>query len=128
MELVPPALLKPNSTNARTHSERQIRQIAASIEKFGFLVPIIIDEDNKIAAGHGRWQASTALGLSLVPIIRARFLILAAQNNVSDARMEYLIRDRLSWLRFLGFDLGAATPDANTIRLFPGEADRGWCA
>lgn len=47
-----------------------------------------------------------------------KVLILAAQNNVSDARMEYLIRDRLSWLRFLGFDLGAATPDANTIRQF----------
>jgi IS5 family transposase len=47
-----------------------------------------------------------------------KVLILAAQNNVSDARMEYLIRDRLNWLRFLGFDLGIATPDANTIRLF----------
>jgi Transposase domain (DUF772) len=47
-----------------------------------------------------------------------KVLIMAAQNNVSDARMEYLIRDRLSWLRFLGFDLGAPTPDANTIRLF----------
>jgi transposase len=47
-----------------------------------------------------------------------KVLILAAQNNVADARMEYLIRDRLSWLRFLGFDLGAATPDANTIRMF----------
>ena len=45
-------------------------------------------------------------------------LILAAQHTVSDARMEFLIRDRLSWLRFLGFDLGAPTPDANTIRLF----------
>jgi IS5 family transposase len=47
-----------------------------------------------------------------------KVLILAAQNTVSDARMEFLIRDRLSWLRFLGFDLGAPTPDANTIRLF----------
>jgi len=47
-----------------------------------------------------------------------KVLILAAQNNVSDARMEFLVRDRLSWLRFLGFDLGAPTPDANTIRLF----------
>ncbi|WP_202951372.1 transposase, partial [Sphingobium bisphenolivorans] len=47
-----------------------------------------------------------------------KVLVLAAQNNVADARMEYLIRDRLSWLRFLGFDLGAPTPDANTIRLF----------
>jgi len=52
------------------------------------------------------------------PVAMLKALILAAQNNVSDARMEYLIRDRLSWLRFLGFDLGAPTPDANTIRLF----------
>jgi IS5 family transposase len=43
---------------------------------------------------------------------------LAAQNNVSDTRMEWLIPGRLSWLRFLGFDLGVATPDANTIRTF----------
>jgi transposase len=52
------------------------------------------------------------------PVAMFKVLILAAQNNLSDARMEYLIRDRLSWLRFLGFDLGAPTPDANTIRLF----------
>jgi IS5 family transposase len=52
------------------------------------------------------------------PVVMLKVLILAAQNNVADARMEYLIRDRLSWLRFLGFDLGAPTPDANTIRLF----------
>lgn len=52
------------------------------------------------------------------PVAMLKVLLLAAQNNVSDARMEYLIRDRLSWLRFLGFDLGVATPDANTIRLF----------
>jgi transposase, IS5 family len=45
-------------------------------------------------------------------------LILAAQNNVSDARMEFLIRDRLSWMRFLGFELGWPTPDENTIRHF----------
>ena len=47
-----------------------------------------------------------------------KVLILAAQNTVSEARMEFLIRDRLSWLRFLGFDLGAPTPDENRIRLF----------
>jgi IS5 family transposase len=52
------------------------------------------------------------------PVAMFKVLILAAQNTVSDARMEFLIRDRLSWLRFLGFDLGAATPDENTIRLF----------
>jgi transposase len=52
------------------------------------------------------------------PVAMLKVLVLAAQNDVGDARMEYLIRDRLSWLRFLGFDLGAPTPDANTIRLF----------
>lgn len=52
------------------------------------------------------------------PVAMLKILILAAQNNVADARMEYLIRDRLSWMRFLGLDLGAPTPDANTIRLF----------
>ena len=52
------------------------------------------------------------------PVAMFKVLILAAQNTVSDARTEFLIRDRLSWLRFLGFDLGAVTPDENTIRLF----------
>ena len=47
-----------------------------------------------------------------------KVLILQAQHNLSDARMEFMIRDRLSWIRFLGFDLGGPTPDENTIRLF----------
>ncbi len=45
-------------------------------------------------------------------------LILQAQHNLSDARMEFMIRDRLSWVRFLGFDLGEPTPEKNTIRHF----------
>src|SRR5215204_5093489 len=52
------------------------------------------------------------------PVAMFKALILAAQNNVSDAGMEFLIRDRLSWMRFLGFELGRPTPDENTIRLF----------
>ena len=47
-----------------------------------------------------------------------KVLILAARHTVSDERMEFLIRDRLSWLRFLGFDLGAPMPDRNTIWSF----------
>jgi hypothetical protein len=47
-----------------------------------------------------------------------KVLILAAQLNVSNERMEFLIGDRLSWLRFLGFDLGRPMPDENTIRSF----------
>ena len=52
------------------------------------------------------------------PVAMFKALILQAQHNLSDARMEYMIRDRLSWMRFLGFDLGAPRPDENTIRHF----------
>src|SRR5512135_1420047 len=52
------------------------------------------------------------------PVTMFQGLILAAQNTVSDARMEFWIRDRLSWMRFLEFELGQPTPDENTIRSF----------
>jgi len=52
------------------------------------------------------------------PVSMFKALILQAQHNLSDARMEFMIRDRLSWMRFLDFDLGDPTPDENTIRLF----------
>ena len=52
------------------------------------------------------------------PVTMFKVLILAARHTVSDERMEFLIRDQLSWLRFLGFDLGVPTPDRNTIWTF----------
>jgi IS5 family transposase len=52
------------------------------------------------------------------PVSMFKVLILQAQHNLSDAKMEFMIRDRLSWMRFLGFELGGATPDENTIRHF----------
>ena len=52
------------------------------------------------------------------PVSMFKALILQAQHNLSDAKMEFMIRDRLSWLRFLDFDLGGPTPDENTIRHF----------
>jgi transposase len=52
------------------------------------------------------------------PVAMFKVLILAAQNTVRDEHMEFLIRKRLSWLRFLSFGLNDRTPDENTIRLF----------
>ena len=52
------------------------------------------------------------------PVSMFKVLIVQAQHNLSDKRMEFMIRDRLSWMRFLNFDLGGPTPDENTIRLF----------
>lgn len=52
------------------------------------------------------------------PVSMFKVLIVQTQHNLSDAKMEFMIRDRLSWMRFFGFDLGGAMPDENTIRHF----------
>ena len=52
------------------------------------------------------------------PVTMFKVLVLASMHNLSDERMEFLIRDRLSWLRFLGFEIGEPTPDQKTIWLF----------
>lgn len=62
--------LRPNPRNARTHSRTQIAQIVASIREFGFCNPILIDEKDRIIAGHGRLEAAGELGMTLVPVIR----------------------------------------------------------
>jgi len=66
--------LIPYINNSRTHSEDQVNQIAASIKEFGFLNPVIIDEDNGLIAGHGRVMAAKKLGLEQVPFVRAEGL------------------------------------------------------
>ena len=62
--------LKPYPRNARTHSPKQIQQIAASIREFGFTVPVLIDADGMILAGHARIEAAKLLDLKQVPTIR----------------------------------------------------------
>jgi ParB-like chromosome segregation protein Spo0J len=65
-----PADLSPSARNPRTHSKKQIRQIAASIEAFGFTNPILLDDADRIIAGHGRVAAAKLLGVATVPTIR----------------------------------------------------------
>ncbi len=82
--------LIPYIRNARTHSESQIAQIAASIKEFGFLSPILIAEDNTILAGHGRLAAAQKLGLKQVPCVKENYL-------TETQRRAYIIADnRLS--------------------------------
>lgn len=61
--------LRPYARNARTHSKKQVRQIAASIERFGFTNPVLISDDGEIIAGHGRVEAAKLLGWKAVPTI-----------------------------------------------------------
>lgn len=74
VEMKAPSALRPYARNARTHSKKQLRQIADSIERFGFTNPVLISDDNEIVAGHGRVEAAKLLGLERVPTIRLSHL------------------------------------------------------
>ncbi|MDB5679336.1 DNA methyltransferase [Sphingomonas bacterium] len=63
------ATLRPYAANARTHSRKQIKQIAASIERFGFTNPVLVSDDGEIIAGHGRVEAAKLLGIKRVPTL-----------------------------------------------------------
>ena len=66
--------LIPYARNSRTHSDAQIAQIAASIKEFGFVNPVLIDDQDGIIAGHGRVMAARKLGIDEVPCIRLSHL------------------------------------------------------
>ena len=66
----PIAELKAHPGNPRTHSKKQIRQIARSVEQFGFTNPILLDQEDRVLAGHGRLAAARLLGMPQVPTIR----------------------------------------------------------
>src|SRR6202049_4225849 len=66
--------LRPYPKNARTHSKRQILQIADAIRRFGFCNPVLIDDKMQIIAGHGRVEAAKLLGMDTVPTCRLSHL------------------------------------------------------
>jgi hypothetical protein len=75
--------IKPDPANPRRHSKKQIRQIAHSITVFGFNVPILIDRDNNVIAGHGRLEACRELGWSRVPTLCLDHLTVAQAREDS---------------------------------------------
>ncbi|WP_247807802.1 MULTISPECIES: DNA methyltransferase [unclassified Bradyrhizobium] len=68
VRLLPPQSLKQAKKNARTHSKKQITQVADSIRQFGCIAPIVADEDGRIICGHARCEAAKQLGLKVVPV------------------------------------------------------------
>ena len=73
-EQTPIEQLQPYKNNARLHSDEQVDQIAQSIEEFGFLNPVLVDDQNTILAGHGRVMGAKKLGLDTVPTIQIKHL------------------------------------------------------
>ena len=92
LEVVPLARLSAFKRNARTHSSKQVRQIAESVKRFGFIVPVLINAENQIVAGHGRVQAAKLLGLAEVPVLRVSHLSPVEQRAfvIADNRLAEL--------------------------------------
>lgn len=114
-ELRPIDSLKPYPRNARTHSEEQVAQIAASIKEFGWTTPVLVDGENGVIAGHGRLLAARKLGMAEVPVIelgrltaaQKRAYILADNRIAESAGWDAeLLAVELDELRDMQFDLG----------------------
>jgi DNA modification methylase len=114
VEYRPAAALIPYAKNARTHSDAQVAQIAASIREFGWTNPVLVDGENGIIAGHGRLLAARKLGMSTVPAIELSGLSEAQKRAyiVADNKMALnagwdneLLGLELGDLASLGFDL-----------------------
>ena len=111
---LPLADLVAYERNARTHSPEQIRQLCRSIEEFGFTNPVLVDEHNRVIAGHGRMEAAAALGLDEVPCIvvdglsdeQRRALILADNKLALNAGWDMdLLVSELAELKLAGLDM-----------------------
>ncbi|MCG7934270.1 MAG: site-specific DNA-methyltransferase [Candidatus Thiodiazotropha taylori] len=91
IKYVKPGSLNPYVGNSRAHSKQQIQQIAKSIQAFGFINPILVDDEGGVIAGHGRLLASQKLGLVEVPVISIKHLTeskkrayILADNKLAD--------------------------------------------
>ena len=106
--------LIPSARNARTHSEAQVAQIAASIREFGFTNPVLVDGERGVIAGHGRLLAARKLGMETVPTIELSHLTAAQRRAyaLADNRLalsagwdDEMLRLELGELQAEGFDL-----------------------
>jgi DNA modification methylase len=114
VERRPIAKLTPYAKNARTHSDKQVDQIAASIREFGFTVPVLIDPKGEIIAGHGRVMAAERLGLLDLPVMVAKGWSAAQKRAyvIADNKLalnagwdEEILADELRALGGEGYDL-----------------------
>lgn len=92
LEYIALADLVPHDRNARTHSKKQLKQIADSITRFGFTNPVLVDGHNSVVAGHGRIEAARLLGMTNVPVLRFEHMTEAEKRAyvIADNRLAEL--------------------------------------
>lgn len=124
IEQWPTAKLLPYARNARTHSDEQVAQIAASIAEFGFTNPILAGSDGVIVAGHGRLAAAHKLGLEVVPVVvldhlsptQRRALVIADNRIAENAGWDdAMLRIEMAALQDDDFDLSLTGFDADAL-------------
>jgi len=138
IEKRPIEALLPYARNARTHSDAQVAQIAASMVEFGWTNPVLVDGVNGIIAGHGRVMAARKLGLEMIPVIelahlsetQKRAYILADNKIALNAGWdEEMLRVELDALREADFNLDITGFDADELKaFFDGEPEAEGCA
>lgn len=102
---IAPDKLTPHPKNSRKHSPAQIEQLKASLQEFGFMRPIVVDEDKTILAGHGIHAAALELGLKQIDVV-------VRKDLTDEQKRAYLIADnRLSEMSRWDHDLVAAELD-----------------
>lgn len=111
---VPIGELIPYERNAKQHDERQVKNLMKSITDFGFTQPLVIDKDNVIVIGHGRYEAAKRLGLPEVPCIKREDLtdkevkqLRILDNKLNESPWDsYLYATELESVELEGYDLG----------------------
>lgn len=126
------AEIVPNPRNARTHSRKQIKAISDSIREFGFINPVVVDEDGCLLAGHGRAEAAKLLGMTEIPAIEVtglsparRRALMLADNKLCERggwdreklaielkELEVILVDEVLELSITGFEV----PEIDQIR------------
>lgn len=130
LQQVPIDKLVPYERNAKVHGTDQIQKLKASMQEFGFVSPILIDEQNRIIAGHGRVQAARELGMTEVPAVYVEGLTETQRRAyiIADNRLtelggwdDDLLQEELKGLSEDGFDIDLTGFELEDV--MPGEVD-----
>lgn len=131
IEYVDVADITPSPDNVKLHPPKQIKRLRASITKFGFLTPMILDKDGTIIAGHGRYIAAKELGLVKLPCVRSEHLsteqvnaLRVIDNKIAETgddedKLLTVVRDfKIEYLEMAGIDPSKFDPVLNDLAKF----------
>ncbi len=116
-QLLAPAAIIPYAKNSRDHDDAQVKKIAESITQFGFNQPLVLDSDNVILVGHGRFEAAKLLGMDKIPCIVLKDL--TEENKIAYRILDNKLQNDSTWnIGFLESELKSINTDSNELAPF----------